>query len=341
MIIQVDFANFDTKVRKIFLDKNNEYTAVTLGPGSYFVNGNLEFGSLECHVLIGRYSSLGHRLIFEVGLNHDYHQVTAYPFADLIKKDGQNHADSVNRCQVVIGNDVWIGCDVTIMGGVHIGNGAVIGAGAVIAKNVPPYAVVVGNPAKVIKYRFPENIIEKLQKIKWWNWPEDKIKNTIDEMKTPDVFVEKFNPKTNINVLTEAAVELQGLRQDGYEIFCFAVDFSDKKPVWEKVISQYLNKYTLADKKALLLEVSPKDMESKEMQEIYLMLQQAGENAPLIMSHNTKDEIPVDVLSSIDIFITNKEDISSQYIDYATDYGVELLFGTDAIIFKDKMVSIV
>ena len=336
MIFQVDFANFDTTVRKIFADKNNQYTAVTLGPGSYLVNGSLEFGSLDCHVLIGRYSSLGHRLIFEVGLNHDYNQVTTYPFDDLIKKDGRNHAHNVNHCQIIIGNDVWIGCDVTIMGGVHIGNGAVIGAGTVIAKDVPPYAIVVGNPAKVIKYRFSENIIENLQKIKWWNWSEDKIKNNIDIMKKPIAFIDRFAEKTNDNFITEVALELQRLRREGYKLFYFAVDFYDKKSVWEKVIRQYLNTYTFDDKIALLLEVSSRDMESEEMQQIYFMLQEVGENAPLLMSHNTTSEIPLDVLSNIDIFITNKEDISSQYIDYAMDYGVELLFGTDAIIFKDK-----
>ena len=60
------------------------------------------------------------------------------------------------------------------MGGVRIGNGAVIGARAIVAKNVPPYAVAVGNQARVIKYRFPQEIIDKLQKIKWWNWPDEK-----------------------------------------------------------------------------------------------------------------------------------------------------------------------
>jgi len=76
---------------------------------------------------------------------------------------------------VQIGHDVWIGSNATILGGVQVGNGAVIGAGAVVTKNVPPYAVVGGVPAHIIKYRFSEDKIEVLQKLQWWNWSDEKI----------------------------------------------------------------------------------------------------------------------------------------------------------------------
>ena len=76
------------------------------------------------------------------------------------------------------------------MGGVRIGNGAVIGARAIVAKNVPPYAVAVGNQARVIKYRFPQEIIDKLQKIKWWNWSDEKILSLLSELKGVRRFVD-------------------------------------------------------------------------------------------------------------------------------------------------------
>lgn len=75
-----------------------------------------------------------------------------------------------------IGNAVWIGDNVIILSGVTIGNGAVIGAGSVVTKNILNYAVAAGNPAKIIKYRFNDNIITQLEEIKWWDWEEDKIK---------------------------------------------------------------------------------------------------------------------------------------------------------------------
>jgi acetyltransferase-like isoleucine patch superfamily enzyme len=92
--------------------------------------------------------------------------------------------------KVIIGNDVWIGIRVTIVGNVKIGNGAVIAAGAVVTKDVPPYAIVGGVPAKIIRYRFPAEIVQKLQKIEWWNWPEDKLRNNISMFQSDNLLSE-------------------------------------------------------------------------------------------------------------------------------------------------------
>ena len=85
-----------------------------------------------------------------------------------------------------IGNDVWIGWGVLIKGGVTIGNGAVIGARSVVTKDVPPYAVVAGVPAKVIKYRFEQEKIDLLQQLQWWNWDIDRIYENLDRLKNFD-----------------------------------------------------------------------------------------------------------------------------------------------------------
>ena len=83
--------------------------------------------------------------------------------------------NSFPKCEVVIGNDVWIGEDVVITKGVNIGNGAIIAAKSVVNKNVPPYSIVAGNPAKVKKTRFDDRIITILEKIRWWDWSLEKI----------------------------------------------------------------------------------------------------------------------------------------------------------------------
>lgn len=94
--------------------------------------------------------------------------------------------------RVNIGNDVWIATHVIIKGGITIGDGAIIGAGAVVVKDVPPYSIVGGIPAKVIKYRFSEDIIKKLEEIKWWNISDENIKKNIEFFQSEDITIEKL-----------------------------------------------------------------------------------------------------------------------------------------------------
>jgi acetyltransferase-like isoleucine patch superfamily enzyme len=82
----------------------------------------------------------------------------------------------------VIGNDVWLGDGSTILSGVRIGDGAVVGARAVVVKHVPPYAIVAGNPARIVRYRFERTQIEALSALKWWDWPESKIRENMDAL---------------------------------------------------------------------------------------------------------------------------------------------------------------
>ena len=93
---------------------------------------------------------------------------------------------------VVIGNDVWIGANAIILPGVRIGDGAIIAAGAVVTKDVIPCSVVGGVPARFIRYRYEKEIIDGLMRIKWWNWPHEKIMNNIELFYSPKEFVKQF-----------------------------------------------------------------------------------------------------------------------------------------------------
>lgn len=130
--------------------------------------------------------------------DHSIQSVTTHPIINqwIKKRDGHDKdlstlTEKVIYRDVVIGNDVWIGAGCIIFEGVTIGDGAIIGAGSIVRKDVPPYAIA-GGVDRIIRYRFSKEIIDKLMKIKWWNWPDEKIKENIELMREPKKFVAKF-----------------------------------------------------------------------------------------------------------------------------------------------------
>lgn len=111
---------------------------------------------------------------------HNYHRLSLHPFIHLSNYGIFNNKEVIpsdkqgKPCK--IGNDVWIGCNSTILRGVTIGDGAIVAANALVNKDVPPYAIVGGVPAKIIKYRFSQEIIKRLLELKWWNWTIEEIR---------------------------------------------------------------------------------------------------------------------------------------------------------------------
>lgn len=131
-------------------------------------------------VKVGRFCSIGAEVKIMLGGEHHTDWVTTYPFTTLWPESaGTISGHPKTKGDVIIGNDVWIGYGAFIISGVTIGDGAVVGAQAVVTKSVPPYAIVGGNPARIIRYRFDEEVIRKLLAIAWWNWPEKDIRDVV------------------------------------------------------------------------------------------------------------------------------------------------------------------
>lgn len=196
-------------IKTVVLEPNISFTQSIVTTDSSYID-QIKIGAFSylnnCTVSnvkeIGRFCSIGSNAkLGREPRNHPVTWLSTHPF----QYDGSSLARNVattglnyEECHPepgVIGNDVWIGDDVTLMAGVHVADGAVLAAGAVVVKDVPPYAIVGGNPAKVIKYRFDDVTIQKLQSLKWWdkdfkelallNWSEPEI--AISQLEAKDL----------------------------------------------------------------------------------------------------------------------------------------------------------
>lgn len=184
--------------------------------GKYsYIGGGGEILNPE-ETVVGSYCSIAENV--QIGVyQHPTHTFSTHPFVFLktlynknihgdfpVLKEKMISFEKLNKA-VTIGNDVWIGRNVIVMNGVNIGDGAIIGAGAVVTKDVAPYAIVGGVPAKIIKYRFDKQIIDKLLDIKWWNYPEqflrklpyDDIETCIRLLKENKNLLEENCPRRN------------------------------------------------------------------------------------------------------------------------------------------------
>jgi acetyltransferase-like isoleucine patch superfamily enzyme len=164
------------------------YPEYEIGCGSYGLPDVVANGFGETKQLrIGKYCSIAKGVTIYLGSEHRPDWATTYPFniywpeAHAIKGHPQSKGD------VVIGNDVWIATDALVLSGVHIGDGAVIGARAVITRDVAPYMIVAGNPAKPIRSRFDQPTIDRFLALKWWDWPKDKIARALPDLMATDV----------------------------------------------------------------------------------------------------------------------------------------------------------
>lgn len=154
------------------------------------------FDFIGDRLIIGKFVAIATGVEFLMnGANHALDGFTTYPLDVMgFVAPGPDGPRGTMRGDTVIGNDVWIGRGATILPGVRIGDGAVVAAKAVVAKDVPPYAVVAGNPATVVKRRFPDAVVETLLALRWWDWPVETIQRHADAIMGAD-----------LNALREAA----------------------------------------------------------------------------------------------------------------------------------------
>lgn len=159
----------------VAINRRNYINDSFIGSFSYTgINTIINFAKLGKFCSIARNVDIG-------GFDHDYTKVTTMPSYRLKQLfSNEKPKVGIEDGYCIIGNDVWIAAGAQILHKVSIGDGAVIGAGSVVTKDVPPYAIVVGVPAKIIKFRCKEDLIDRLLKIKWWDWPKSVIQDNLD-----------------------------------------------------------------------------------------------------------------------------------------------------------------
>ena len=171
---------------EFFLSANPAYAKYKIGQWSYGTPEVYSWGE-GAHLIIGKYCSIAAGVKIYLGGEHRTDWVTTYPFNVIDSASRTIPGHPKTKGNVVVENDVWIGNEAVILSGVTLGNGCVVGARSVVTKSVPPYTIVAGNPAKVIRTRFSEAVVRELLEIAWWEWPDDKVRSAIPHLLSTDI----------------------------------------------------------------------------------------------------------------------------------------------------------
>lgn len=185
------FQNIEDKHKNIIVYAPYAMSEVEIGNYSY-ISENSHISQAQ----IGKFCSIGPNFLCGWGIHPTNGLSTSPMFYSTKSQNGMTLSarDKIDeRKNISIGNDVFIGANVQVLDGVTIGDGAIIGAGAVVSKDIPPYAIAVGSPIRILRYRFSESQIAAMQRIQWWNWDEKKLKDVESMFFDIDTFIAKYD----------------------------------------------------------------------------------------------------------------------------------------------------
>lgn len=326
------------------INDNINFSVATIGRDSYvcdsIINTGIDFtinnGYAAHNLQIGKFVSVAIGVEFCMGINHNYLSLST-GVSDLFGNDRKNEKvfKYKQKGQILIQNDVWIGHNSTIMPGVTIGNGAVIAANSHVVRDVPPYAIVGGNPAKVIKYRFEKEIIDKLLTIQWWNWDDDKIKkNSIYFNEDVEGFCERF-----YNEAAEEKKKIKELEFDKQEYsYLFFVDFGESCSITKRVLTEFLEKFKCEENYQLILYINEVYFRYNEEEVISfnsyierLIKEKAAKCTVTICIDSKENERSI--FKNVDYYITNRGKDTVLHSCYAYENDMKIISGVDFPIF--------
>ena len=315
-----------------------------VGRGSY--SGEICLNSFldkneNTHLLyIGRYTSLGGNIDIYADSDHDYRSV----FVGCIPEYGDKDADNprlkrgqatghfVRKGMTVIGDDVWLGNDVTIISSVVIGSGAIVAAHSVVTKDIPPYTIWAGNPARQVGERFTKDIADKLMEISWWDFDRKRLKEIEEDMRGEvDAFADKYWMQAH-----ERCEEIR--RGKHYEpgISCNMAAFVESGadlPVFCDIVEGFYNRFRGTDKMLSLYYHKEIRQEQENAASVAPVIDELkGDcNIRLCEISMAEDE---NAIAGSDYFILGRDAGNIERIGYALKYGVKILSGVDKPMFR-------
>lgn len=288
------------------------------------------------NVQVGRYTSIAGDVKMIIDLNHDYKRVcqgrisgVVYQRPHLIRRKGQ----------VIIMNDCWIGNGVIMLGGITIGNGAVVAAGTVVTKDVPPYAIVAGNPAKVIGYRFEPEQIAALNKIRWWNWTAEKVRAAsellLDEI---DPFIERYLPQAEQEIARIPQIEINPIEKiltGEDKRLLYIPDFEQDYPTYPRVIDAFVSSYANTNCE-LLLYVREDAFVPDKLAVLDRLFEKYADVDCYVNVYVGNLEDERGLFAQSDAYITNRSLDNVKHMDMADFYGIPMISSVDLPIFKEQ-----
>lgn len=318
------------------------FPLLSVDRGSYLVGGQLQSGlnlgrGGQVHSLqIGKYSALADGITFLIDLDHDYRSISMGLVPEWQEATKENKEMKIHRKgQILIQNDCWVGHGATLLGGVVIHDGAVVAAEAVVTKDVPPYAIVAGNPARVVKYRFPEEIRQALQKIAWWDWSSEKLRQNRRSMQEGmEAFVGEFLPEaeSRLERICKHANPICALTEQG-KIYVVAADTEESWPVCPGVIREFCEQFQRMDGQLVIYIPSICENKEKVFSEVMDILTPYREADCAVQIIDQEGVTAEDVIRNADAYITNRGSYNITYTCLADLYGKSILSGVDKKVF--------
>lgn len=309
-------------------DSTLKFPLLTIDRDSYIVSGTIVSGldfnwQTGLHsIQIGRHSAISQQILFMVNPNHNYNAVFQGQIEGI--DEGDIAVELRQKGEILIGNDCWIGHGATIMSGVVIHDGAVVAANSTVTKDVMPYEIVGGNPAKHIKYRFDQDTIKKLLSIKWWTWSRERLIANKGGL-TGDVlsFTEMFYEKSK---LEEATVPSDFSRITEGTSYLFVADTNDPIPVYPRIIQEFAGKFNDTDAELIILMQG-------ECNDIINLLESMNDYNVSVNLYWGDLHAADGLLNIVDYYITSRATINLQLAMDCYRKGVQIISGISIPVF--------